>query len=29
MLIQRASAQWNKIPNVDTWLQQIRGGMNG
>lgn len=25
MLIQRASAQWNSLTNVDAWLQQIRG----
>jgi hypothetical protein len=25
LLIQRASANWNKIAKVDSWLQQIRG----
>lgn len=25
LLIERASANWNAIPNVDIWLQQIRG----
>ena len=29
LLIQRASVQWNTIPNVDAWLQQIRGSANG
>ena len=29
LLIERASANWNAIPNVDLWLQQIRGGANG
>ncbi len=29
LLIERASIDWNQIPNVDTWLQQIRGGANG
>lgn len=29
LLIQRASAKWNTIANVDTWLQQIRGRING
>lgn len=29
LLIQRASIKWNGIPNVDSWLQQIRGGANG
>lgn len=29
LLIERASLNWNTIPNVDTWLQQIRGGVNG
>ena len=29
LLIERASIKWNAIPNVDSWLQQIRGGANG
>ncbi len=29
LLIERASAKWNPIPNVDVWLSQIRGGANG
>jgi hypothetical protein len=29
LLIERASLTWNVIPNVDSWLQQIRGGANG
>jgi hypothetical protein len=29
LLIERASAKWNTIPNVDVWLHQIRGGTNG
>ena len=29
LLIERASAKWNTIPNVDVWLNQIRGGANG
>lgn len=29
LLIERASAKWNTIPNVDVWLHQIRGGANG
>lgn len=29
LLIERASANWNSILNVDSWLQQIRGGSNG
>lgn len=29
LLIERASTKWNTVPNVDTWLQQIRGGANG
>lgn len=29
LLIERASAKWNTIPNVDVWLSQIRGGANG
>lgn len=29
LLIERASLNWNTIPNVDSWLQQIRGGANG
>ena len=29
LLIERASQKWNAIPNVDSWLQQIRGGSNG
>jgi hypothetical protein len=29
LLIERASSKWNTIPNVDLWLQQIRGGANG
>jgi hypothetical protein len=28
LLIERASLTWNLIPNVDSWLQQIRGGAN-
>jgi len=29
LLIERASAKWNTIPNVDVWLNNIRGGSNG
>lgn len=29
LLIERASPQWNAVPNVDLWLQEIRGGANG
>ena len=29
LLIERASLKWNTIPNVDSWLHQIRGGANG
>jgi hypothetical protein len=29
LLIERASVTWNAIPDVDIWLQQIRGGANG
>ncbi|MCO5230663.1 MAG: hypothetical protein M9958_05865 [Chitinophagales bacterium] len=29
LLIERASTKWNSIPNVDLWLEQIRGGSNG
>lgn len=29
LLIERASANWNAIPNVDVWLNQIRGGVDG
>jgi len=29
LLIERASRQWNTIPNVDIWLHEIRGGTNG
>jgi len=29
LLIERASAKWNSITNVDAWLKQIRGGANG
>lgn len=29
LLIERAAAKWNSIPDVDTWLQEIRGGANG
>lgn len=29
LLIERASIKWNEIPNVDKWLQLIRGGANG
>ncbi len=29
MLIERASSNWNSVPNVDLWLQGIRGGTNG
>ena len=29
LLIERASVKWNPVPNVDIWLQQIRGGENG
>lgn len=29
LLIERASVKWNTIPNVDSWLNEIRGGANG
>jgi hypothetical protein len=29
LLIERASIKWNTIPDVDNWLQQIRGGASG
>jgi len=29
ILIERASKIWNSIPNVDSWLQDIRSGKNG
>lgn len=29
LLIAKASSNWNSIPNVDVWLNQIRGGANG
>ncbi len=29
LLIERASLIWNAIPNVDSWLTEIRGGTNG
>ena len=29
LLIERASVKWNTIPNVDNWLNEIRGGANG
>lgn len=29
LLIERASIIWNTIPNVDSWLNEIRGGVNG
>jgi hypothetical protein len=29
LLIERASRIWNTIPNVDSWLNEIRGGANG
>lgn len=29
LLIERASVNWNTIPNVDIWLNKIRGGANG
>jgi hypothetical protein len=29
LLIKRASVKWNTVPNVDTWLNEIRGGANG
>jgi hypothetical protein len=29
LLIERASVNWNVIPNVDVWLNEIRGGANG
>ena len=28
-LIEKASLKWNAVANVDSWLQQIRGGVNG
>jgi hypothetical protein len=28
LLIERASPKWNTVHDVDTWLQQIRGGAN-
>lgn len=29
LIIQRASANWNAVSNVDLWLETIRGGTNG
>jgi len=29
LLIERASLKWNAVPNVDIWLDEIRGGING
>lgn len=29
LLIEKASKIWNTIPNVDSWLNEIRGGVNG
>lgn len=29
LLIERASIKWNALTNVDSWLEQIRGGANG
>lgn len=29
LLIERASATWNKVANVDLWLKDIKGGVNG
>ena len=29
LLIERASLNWNTVPNVDLWLNEIRGGVNG
>lgn len=29
LLIERASVKWNAIPDVDNWLEQLRGGANG
>ncbi|TAE84666.1 MAG: hypothetical protein EAY81_07410 [Bacteroidetes bacterium] len=29
LLIQRASSNWNAVSNVDLWLKEIRGGVNG
>jgi hypothetical protein len=29
LLIERASANWNTVQNVDLWLNEIRGGANG
>lgn len=29
LLIERASVKWNTVPDVDSWLNQIRGGTNG
>jgi len=29
LLIERASINWNTIPNVESWLNEIRGGTNG
>lgn len=29
LLIERASVNWNTIPNVDVWLKNIRGVVNG
>lgn len=29
LLIERASINWNAVPNVDIWLNEIRGGANG
>ncbi len=29
LLIAKASEKWNTVPNVDAWLNEIRGGANG
>jgi hypothetical protein len=29
LLIERASKNWNTVSNVDSWLSEIRGGVNG
>jgi hypothetical protein len=29
LLIERASLNWNSVANVDSWLNEIRGGTNG
>jgi hypothetical protein len=29
LLIKRASVNWNTIPNIDLWLNEIRGSANG